>query len=1230
MLFGVLGPVSVWTTGGDPVTVPGVKVRALLADLLLHEGRAVPAGLLIDDLWGDDLPGNPAGTLSAKVSQLRRALEDAEPGGRKLVVSGPAGYRLHAPADGVDAGRFAALTGQARRSADPGTRAALLTDALALWRGPAFADFADEPFTRAATARLDEQRLTAWEDLAEARLALGDHGPLCGELADLLTAHPLRERLRAAHMRALYRAGRQSEALDSYERLRSLLAEELGLDPGAELVALHRAILTQDPELTAPNRTVLPQDPGPAATGQTLLAQEPGPAATGQTVLAWDAGPAAMGQTVLAREPGSAATGRAVLARESGSAASGQVVPAGGPGAAATGREAFAEARPATNLPAPLSELIGRQEAIAEVRARLATDRLVTLTGPGGVGKTRLAVETGRGLLDGFADGVWLVELAGFDRLESTASLVDVVMTALDLRDPVSPAGPADRLARALAARRLLLVLDNCEHVVDQVAELAAGLLGAAPGLRVLATSREPLGVPGEVVWSVPPLEVPARGAAGDLAELARSSAVRLFTDRAAAAARGFTLDADTAEAVTVLCRRLDGIPLALELAATRVRALGVQGLVARLDDRFRLLVTGHRGAPPRQQTLTAMIDWSWELLTGPERIVLRRLAVHADGCTLEAAEAVCADAQDGPRPADVLDLLARLVDRSLVVVVHGAEGPRYRLLESVAAYCVERMHEAGDLDPVRRRHRGYYTELAARAEPYLYGHDQRIWLRRLDAEAANLRAALDGAVAGRDAAQALRLACSLTWYWYLRGRLAEAGRSLAAALAVEGEAPPAVRARALAWRAGIALLHGDGTTWVTGRDAALRLYDDAGDPAGRARAEWFLAGAWLSSGDMAGAAVLLDRALADAVALGDRWGEAAALVIRAKIAHFRGDLAGLERDGTRADALFAELGDRWGRLQATEWLGGLAEMTGDYERAERLHRDGLRMAEDLGLWTEVAGRLCWLGWLALQTGEHERAMELGGRAVRLAADQGHQPGLIFAETVLGFAARRRGDLSTAETHLHNLLSPEHAPARAPEQNPARDPARDSEQDPARAPEQDPERDPDAEIPLHLPMVMIELGFTAELRGDAATAYRLHRAAFDAALRNDAPRDLMFALEGLAGAVSLAGRHEHAARMLGAAAAAREAGSLPLAPIERDDVDRVIARIRTALPEAAFARAHAEGGTLTPAEAAAADPVPETPASLLATTTTGGAGGPTLLALPTEDLLGRGTAPKAP
>ncbi|MFB9723086.1 AfsR/SARP family transcriptional regulator [Planobispora longispora] len=1205
MRFGVLGPLAVWTDGGEPVAVPGLKVRALLADLLVHEGRPVPADRLIHDLWGDDLPGNPPGALSAKVSQLRRVLEDAEPGGRELVVHQPAGYLLKGV---TDADGFHSLIAEAGRAGDPRARAALLSEALTGWRGPAFADFADEAFTRAAAVRLAEQRLAAQEDWAEARLALGEHAPLAGDLGDLLTEHPLRERLRAAHMIALYRAGRQSEALESYEALRALLADELGLDPSPGLVALHRAILTQDPGLAAP----AVRDAGGAGTA--------GSAASG----ADESGPGGPDRPV----PESAGPAPATA----------------GPATAGPATAGPATVRPATNLPAPVTGLVGREEAVAEVCARLETDRLVTLTGPGGVGKTRLALAAAGRLIGPpsgsgpsasspefsgggaahdsasarstpfpvahdsasarsvpFPDGVWLVELAALDRpaeRDAVPRVAEAVMAVLGVRDGGDPTGPgapvtaADRLVEALRSRLLLLVLDNCEHVVEPVAELVESLLRAAPGVRLLATSQEPLALPGEVVWNVPPLEVPARAAGPrgthdprDLADLGRIGSVRLFVARASAADRGFTLDADTAPAVAVLCRRLDGIPLALELAATRVRALGVHGLVDRLDDRFRLLATGYRGAPPRQRTLMAMIDWSWELLTDPERVVLRRLAVHADGCALEAAEAVCAG--DDLPAADVLDLLTRLVDRSLVVMVETAEGPRYRLLESVAAYCAERVREAGEDERMRRRHRRHYTALAERAGQRLYGHEQRRWLRVLDAEAANMRAALTTAVADGDADGALRLVGALAWYWFLRGRLGEARRSFAAALAAAGvpgavarssaspaggsadvpspsearaEAPvtgpsPGLLAGALAWDAGIGFLHGDVADREERRRTVMDRYEEAGDPGGRARAEWFLAYTGIDLGDLAVAGELLDRALPVFERLGDRWGTAAVLAARAKLAHVRGDLEVMRRDGGRSAEIFAELGDRWGRLEATGWLGGLAEMTGDLEGAERLQRDGLHLAEELGLWAEVAGRLGWLGWIALQRGDYAEAMDLCERALRLFTEQGHQAGRIFALMGLAFAARRNGEIDRAEVHLREVL------------------------------EQTPRDDAGDVPPPYLPMIMTELGFAAEERGDAAAALALHLEALDLVAKMDASRDVPITLDGLAGALALAGCHDRAARLLGAAAAIRASSSIPISSAERDDVDRITARVRDALGGDLFAAESGRGAALTPEEA---------------------------------------------
>ncbi|MEV0803147.1 BTAD domain-containing putative transcriptional regulator [Kribbella sp. NPDC050281] len=597
MRFGVLGPVTAWTDDGQAVRIPDRKVRGLLADLLLHAGRPVAVTTLIDDLWGDELPGNPTATLQTRVSQLRRALEDAEPGARDLVQTGPAGYLIAVAPEAVDSGRFRALATRARQTGSARMRAATLADALTLWRGPAYADVAQEAFARATIDRLDEERLAVQEAYAEARFLLGEHEELVAELAELVARHPLRQRLRAVQMKALHRSGRQAEALESYGDLRDRLRDELGLDPSAELVALHQEILTEEPAATAAAKS---------------------------------------------------------------------------------------------NLPAGLTELIGRDAAVDDVVGQLESARLVTLTGAGGVGKTSLALAAARRVDS--PDGVWLVELAALEPGASARELSTLVEAT------VQPG--AD----------VLVVLDNCEHVIEAAAEVATGLL-RSPGLRILATSREPLSIAGEHRRPVPPLDLPTAGA-----DAAESAAVQLFVARAEAADPRFRLTADNTDAVIALCQRLDGLPLALELAAIRVGAMDVHDLVDRFDNRYR-----QRGLPDRQQTLSAMVEWSWDLLGEPERAVLRRLAPHPGGCTLAAAEAVCAG--DGVPVAEVAELLTRLVDRSLVVRVDGTSGSRYRLLETVRAFCLQRLGDAGELDATRRRYERYFEGLAQHTEPRLYGH---------------------------------------------------------------------------------------------------------------------------------------------------------------------------------------------------------------------------------------------------------------------------------------------------------------------------------------------------------------------------------------------------------------------------------------------------------------------------------------------------------------------------
>ncbi|GAB2871640.1 BTAD domain-containing putative transcriptional regulator [Streptomyces mayteni] len=1029
----MLGPLAVWTDEGEPVTVPDAKVRTLLADLLAHGGEPVPVDRLVQDLWGDRPPRDPVGTLQARVSQLRGALAGAERGGRALVAHGPAGYALSAAPGAVDADRFVALLARGS-GAVSAARVALLDEALALWRGPAFADHADAEFGRPMAARLAEQRLTAVELRAEARLGLGEHQALLGELAELVVVHPLRERLRAIQLRALWQAGRQDAALAVFEEVRLGLAEELGVDPGPELVTLHAAVLRQD---------------------------------------------------------------LAVPARSAG-------------------------ARP--RLPVPLTELLGRDRELAEVGRLLPGCRLVTLTGTGGVGKTRLALAVAeRASGATLADDVWLVELAACGADE----VPEAVAAALGMRDDAQDgADLTGRLAEALRDRQALLVLDNCEHLLDTAASLAARLLAAAPGLRILATSREPLAIRGEHVYPVGSLELP--------------DAVRLFAARATAAAAGFRLDEADRATVAAICRRLDALPLALELAATRVRTLGVRELAVALDDRFMVLSAGARDAPPRQRTLRAVIDWSWELLGEPERVLLRRLAVLADGCSRDAVARVCGGG---------LDTLTLLVDRSLVV----AEEGRFRLLESVAAYALERLREAGEEEAVRDRHAGYYAALAERAAPELRGPRQCEWLARLDAEAAQLRAALEWSAGRGLAERALRLANSSSWYWFLRGRRGEARRSLTLALAAEGPAPAVDRAVARAWLAGMAAL--DPAEGEARDEAALRGFAGLDEPAALAFAEWFLALSHWSLGDRGEHEARVGRALATFRRLGDRWGEAAALSTRAKLAVGRADFTTMAADAAAALELFGELGDRWGELEAGYALGMRAEIAGEYAEAEGWLRAGLRGAEELGLWSDVSFRLSGLGRLSLLSGDLAGADEALSRARRLGVEHGDRAAEEFADIGLGLVARRQGRLSAAERHLRPWLDwlggIGGTAGRA--------------------------------------FVLAQLGFVAELRGDPAGARRLHQEGGAAAVAGGDPRAVALAVEGLGCAAAAAGRFGIAARLLGAAAAARAAVGAPLPAGERDDVERAERAILAALGEPALAAGLVAGAELSLAEALAVE-----------------------------------------
>jgi predicted ATPase len=537
------------------------------------------------------------------------------------------------------------------------------------------------------------------EDRFDAEVSLGHGAELVTELTDLVAAHPLRERLVAALMRALVAAGRDTEALLVYQRTREALADALGVDPSPELSALHVALL------------------------------------------------------------------RGELGRR--------------------------EETRKTNLRAELTSFVGRDADVAVVRELIAEHRLTTVIGPGGSGKTRLATETARTLLGDLRDGAWLVELAA---IGTDGDVAQAALAAIGLRDALlggAPnAEPMDRLIAAIRERDTLLILDNCEHVIDSAAAFADRVLGECQRLRILATSREPLGITGEALWLVEPLALPERDAGPG--EIESSPAVQLLRDRAGAVRRDLAVDPHALSTMARVSWALDGIPLAIELAAARLRTMSLEQLANRLDDRFRLLTSGSRTALPRHRTLRAVVDWSWELLTDAERMVLRRLAVFSGGASLDAAEQVCGG--DSVEREEVLELLTALAEKSLLLT-EADSAPRYRMLGTIKEYARDRLAEAGEADLARHAHLAYFTGLAETAEPHLRRAEQLEWLATLEAEHDNIGSAMRGALAAGEAHGAMRLAAAAGHYWWLSGHRAEGIELIIAATKTPGEVTDEIRA---------------------------------------------------------------------------------------------------------------------------------------------------------------------------------------------------------------------------------------------------------------------------------------------------------------------------------------------------------------------------------------------------------------------------------------------------
>ena len=628
------------------------------------------------------------------------------------------------------------------------------------------------------------------------------------------------------------------------------------------------------------------------------------------------------------------------------------------------------------NLPLQLTGLVGREREIAEVGRLLADARLLTLTGPGGSGKTRLALTVAGEVVEEYEDGAWVVELAPLSDPELVPQAVASVLGVREV--PGSPL--LKTLADHLLSKSMLLVLDNCEHLIDSSASLAEALLRRCPDLSILATSREALGLTGESSWPVPPLSLPDPRHLPAVESLPSYEAARLFIERAVAVEPGFEPNSQNAMAIAQVCYRLDGMPLAIELAAARVRVLSVEQISSRLDDRFGLLTGGGRTALPRQKTLRAAMDWGHELLPERERILFRRLSVFVSGFTLGAAESVCV--WDELEREEVLDLLTSLVDKSLVNVADQGNEVRYRLLETIRQYGGEKLRLSGEESALRRRHACFFLKLAEEAEPELKGAQQVEWLDRLEEDHGNLRVAIRWALEEGEIEIALRLTASAAHLRYPRGYLNEGRNQLEVALA-DGTGSHAARAKALT------------------------------------EVGWFA----LEQSDYEQAQRLLEESLIMFRELGDTYGVAHALECLV-VAKTRGREYGRAAQlGEESLALYRELGHKWGIAMSLTNLGILAQERGEYERATAHHLESLELLRVLGDSLSVGYVLRLLGQSSLMQGQLERSAQFLEESQVLLSRLGDKPTLATTLCNLGETMLRQGDGARAATVYKESLA---------------------------------------------------------------------------------------------------------------------------------------------------------------------------------------------------------------
>ena len=893
----VLGPMRV-SVGAErragSTTIGPLKERALLTALVVARGEVLSSDVLIDSLWPAAAPPSARKLLQVYVSHLRRIIGE-------VLETRSTGYVLRADCVTVDADTFERLCldgCRAEQSGDAALASALLHQALELWRGPALADVAYEPFARPAAERMEQSRLDAMEACAAADLALGRHGEVVATLHDALSANPLRERLRGQLMVALYRGGRQAEALAVYEDGRRLLLEEMGLSPGRDLQQIHRGVLQQDPALDTQREAI----------------------------------------------------GVAVWRR----------------------------------MPKPPTPLIGRDHERRDLAQLLTAPdaRLVTVTGPGGIGKTRLAIAAAEDIAGRFDGGIVFVDLSPV----SDAAMVMRAIADSFERIRGAPHTPdislLDSVAEAIGTDHVLLVLDNMEQVVSAGADVAA-LLAAAPGLTVLVTSRARLRVSVERVYAAPPLPLPAAADARDVTALTDVPSVALFVERARSVVQNFTVDTGNAGPIIAICVRLEGVPLAIELAAPRVLLLSPEALLERLDHRLPLLSDGSWDLPARQRTVRATIDWSYALLDASQQRMLQQLAVFPGGCTLGTAEHVCAH-------SEVLADLAALLDNSLMRRQGDGPAPRYSMLETVREFALERSHAGGGQVSDQERAADHLADLAAAAEPMLTGPDQARWLEMLEAEHDNFRAVLQWCRDAQQSERELDVATTLGRFWYVRGHIGEGRLALEGALERSSEvATVAMRAKGFRMASAVAVIQGDYAGARRLAEQGLALYRIEGDTIGVVRSLSNLGAIMLGQGELESSIVVLDECVALSRSVPDQRLRALALNNRGDVALTTGQYLIAVSLFQESLALLRAAGDLANVSRSLFNLGAAMLETGDAPNASPLLLESLTLSCSVGDKEDVIWCLLGLAAVAARHGDHQRATFVLAGASSLLQDIG-------------------------------------------------------------------------------------------------------------------------------------------------------------------------------------------------------------------------------------------------